>query len=462
MSAPPADERPTGLAVSPRRRALRVGGLVTRSLWRRLVLAIRIRLTSAARRRRLAERARIQSAEEVARVLGELKGALMKVGQIMSLTTEALPPAARAALSSLRRAAPPMTFDLARGVLESELGGDLSTVFRRFDEAPIAAASIGQVHRAVLRDGREVAVKVQYPGVDAAIESDLALLDTLGVFAGFAGPNLDRKALLDEIATLLRGELDYRQEAAHQAAFAEFWGGHPLIRIPPVVPELSRRRVLVQGFARGLTYDDFLAVARPAERQLAARVLTDFTFDSLFRHRVFHGDPHPGNYLFAEDGGVIFLDFGCVRAFDDGFLAALRALLRAVVADDRAGFDGALRALGMGSESPETVDRLWIFFAYHFEPLRHDGLFTYDRAYARRAREVVHLSELRRLGLARELVVFNRISFGFNALMVDLEAAGNFHRIHRRYLDPAGDHPPALALAGLDLPPRFLSSAAGA
>lgn len=452
-------ERPTGLAVSPRRRALRVGGLITRSLWRRLVLGVRIRLASAARRRRLAERARIESAEEVARVLGELKGAVMKVGQIISFTADALPPAAQAALSSLQRAAPPMRFDLARGVIERELGGDLSRFFRRVDEDPVAAASIGQVHRAVLLDGREVAVKVQYPGVDAAIEADLRLLDTLGLFAGFASPNLDREALLDEVSTLLRGELDYRQEAAHQAAFAAFWDGHPLIRVPAVVPELTRKRVLVQAFVRGLPYRDFLAVARPRERQLAARVLSDFTFDSLYRRRLFHGDPHPGNYLFGADGGITFLDFGCVRPFDDRFLDALRGLLRSVVEGDRPAFEAALRGLGMlRGEGDVPIERVWDFFAYHFEPLRRDAAFTYDADYARRARDVLHLSALRRLGLARELLVFNRISFGFNALMVDLGATANFHAIYRRYLDPDGDHPPALADAGLALPARFVSS----
>jgi len=457
--SPPPAERPTGLTLSPRGRALRIGGLMTRSLWRRLVLAVRIRLASAARKRRLTERARIESAEEVARVLGELKGALMKVGQIISFTADDLPPAARSALSSLQRGAPPMRFELARGVIESELGGDLSRFFRRFDEAPVAAASIGQVHRAVLHDGREVAVKVQYPGVDVAIEADLKLLERIGLFAGFASPNVDRAELLDEVSTLLRGELDYRQEAAHQQAFAELWRGHPLIRIPTVVPELTRTRVLCQQFVRGLEYRDFLAVARPRERQLAARVLSDFVFDSLYRRRLFHGDPHPGNFFFAEDGGVIVLDYGCVRPFDDRFLIALRGLLRTVVERDRGGFADALRLMGMlRGDAPVPLDRVWAFFEYHFEPLRDDAVFTYDRAYADRAHEVLRLAELRRLGLPRELLVFNRISFGFNALMVDLGASANFHRIYRRYLDPEGDHPPALADAGLELPERFRSS----
>ncbi len=453
-----SDSRPTGLTISPRRRALRIGGLITRTLWRRLMLRIRIRLSSAARRRRLAERGQIRSAEEVTRVLGELKGAVMKLGQIISFTADALPPAARGALSSLQRAAPPMSFELARGVVEAELGGDLARFFRRFEPAPIAAASIGQVHRAVLHDGREVAVKVQYPGVDQAIESDLALLDKLGFFAGFASPNLDRRALLDEVTALLRGELDYRQEAEHQAAFGAFWAGHPFIRIPAVVGELTRQRVLCQEFVRGLGYREFLAVSQPAERQLAARVLLDFTFDSLYRRRLFYGDPHPGNYLFAADGGITFLDFGCVRRFEPPFLDALRGLLRSVVEDDRSAFDGALRALGMLDADASASAAVWAFFVYHFEPLLTDAPFTYDAEYAARARDVLHLSELRRLGLARELLVFNRISFGLNALMVDLEATANFRRIYRRYLYPSSDSPPALADLGVPLPPRFLTS----
>src|SRR5438128_10798602 len=209
------------------------------------LMRIRGRVATSEERARLEERSAIRTAEDVANVLGGMKGAIMKAGQMLSFVAEGLPPEAQAALATLQADVEPMAPSLAEGVVRTELGDDPEHLFLDWNPVPVAAASIGQVHKAVMPDGRIVAVKVQYPGVDKAIKSDLDNAELLyGLFASFALKNMDVKALVDELRARIADELDYRLEARQQAELADIYRGHPFIHVPDVVGERSSRRVL--------------------------------------------------------------------------------------------------------------------------------------------------------------------------------------------------------------------------
>src|SRR5438477_6321610 len=239
-------------------RQLRVWRLTARRGVHWGIVNLRGRRATEEERARLEERFAIKTGQDVAEVLGGMKGAIMKAGQMISFVAEGLPPEAQAALATLQADVPPMVPSLAESVVRAELGDDPDKLFLDWDPEPIAAASIGQVHKAVLHDGREVAVKVQYPGIDKAIKGDLDNAEMLyGLFASFALKNMDVKGLVDELRARMYDELDYTLEARLQAEFAAMYRGHPFVHVPDVVPELSTRRVLVSDWVDGMTWAEF-------------------------------------------------------------------------------------------------------------------------------------------------------------------------------------------------------------
>ncbi len=400
----------------------------------------------------------MQSAADVTQTMGQMKGVMMKVGQVLSFTSSALPDNAQRMLKSLQRDAPPMSRELARHVLEEELGHKQREV-AQFDDDPIAAASIGQVHRATLVSGRKVVFKLQYPGVDKAIEHDLRFAGGMMKRANAFFPNAQAEPVLEELVARIGEELDYQREAENQAAFAKAWDGHPFITVPAVVPHLSTKRVLCQEFCRGLTFDEFVERASSEEKSLAALVLSDFVFDSLYRFRMFNGDPHPGNYLFRADGGITFLDFGCTKYFSADTIGRVGAINRAILLGDRDSFDRLVHEIGIILPGrPYDREATWEFFRYHAAPFLKDEVFTFNDDYVDRAAEVMAPEKLRKFNLPPDIVLFNRITFGLNALFARLGASANFHRIYRRYFCyPDERHPPALAHIGVTLPERFLA-----
>lgn len=465
-----------GISTAMSSRALQVGGLASRSAARKAFLRMRQVMATKAQRDALEARYHLRTSTEVAAMMGQMKGVFMKLGQIASFARESLPPEARQALETLQKDAPPMAFALVREVVERELG-PIAERFVWFDERPLAAASIGQVHRARLRapnqgDGSgdggapaeiEVVVKVQYPGVDEAIRADLRFTQGLTALGSTFFRNTDTAAMVAELKARLEDELDYRREAENQRLFGAIWEGHPLIRVPRVHLSHSTSRVLTQDYAAGLSFNDFLAIADPDERRLAVRVLNDFVFDSMHFFGSFNGDPHPGNYLFHEDGGITFLDFGCVKRFEGPFLGQLRALNRAILERDEAAFEACLRATGIVLPGrPYDREASWAFFDYHARPFAKDAVFAFDEAYLREAAETMKLDNLRRFNLPPDLLLFNRITFGLNAIFERLGAAENFHRLYRRYLYPDEDVAPACADVGVDLPAKFLPARAWA
>ncbi len=289
-------------------------------------------VTPAERRAALDEQFAIRTAADVAKELGEMKGVLMKVGQLVSFIVEALPDEAQAALASLQADAAPMAPSLAAEVVREELGDEPERVFQVWEDLPIASASIGQVHRAVTTDGRHVAVKVQFPGVGAAIEEDLDGAELMyTMFSAMALTGLDARALVDELRARMREELDYRLEARNVAEFANHFAGHPWVRILSLVPELSATRVLTTEWVDGMPWDQFVATAPAETKQRAGEVIWRFGQHAVHRLRAFNGDPHPGNYRFHHDGSVTFLDFGLVKRWDPGEWERLEPSLDAIV-----------------------------------------------------------------------------------------------------------------------------------
>jgi len=443
---------PGGLPSGRLRRLARVGRLSARLATSSAGARVR-RLFAGRERRQEQEQARRQrDARAVAEAMGEMKGVLMKLGQMLSFVTDAVPPEYRAALASLQTQAPPLGFGAVRDVVERELGAPLERAFARFDPRPIASASIGQVHRARLPGGEPVAVKVQYPGVAEAIGADLANASVLYRALGMFYPALDPGPVVEELRARVGEELDYRREADNQAAFAELYREHPFIRVPRVVGSHSGARVLTSELAHGRGLAD-LAGADAEERNRLAEILYRFVFGSIIRFAVFNGDPHPGNYLFGERD-VIFLDFGCVKRFPDPMIASWSGLVRAHLEGRRGDFRALATELGfVPGDSPLDTEILYEYFAYFYEPFREDRVFTFDGEYNSRSLAMVFRPQgkfagfARRLNMPPDFLFVNRIQWGVYSILAGLGATGNWHRIHREYL--YGD-PPSTELGRLD------------
>jgi predicted unusual protein kinase regulating ubiquinone biosynthesis (AarF/ABC1/UbiB family) len=436
-------------------RGLLVGRFVGRRLLRRAWMRVRMVFASRKRKQALAEQTQIQSAAEAAQLLGGMKGVFMKLGQIVSFAHDALPDQAKAALQGLQKDAPPMSFDLVRGVMEQELGGDLSQRFKHVDEQPIAAASIGQVHRAKLRDGSDVVVKVQYPGVDAAITGDLAALDKMAGMVGMINRAVDFPAVLAELRARILDELDYSLEGKNQALFKKLWEGHPKIRVPRVFPEHTTRRVLTQEFVRGFGFYDFVKAANDHEKRVASATIADFVFDSMFCHLVYNGDPHPGNYLFHDDGAVTFIDFGCVKRFHVESMTNLISFFRSILEGDRTTFDELVLRIGLVRPGRDwDREQMWTHWRYHLEPY-WSAEFAFSEDYLARGREVMSPKNTKDMNLPPDLLFFTRITFGLNAIAQQLGSRGQFNKSARRHFYIGEDHPTALGLVGVEIPERF-------
>jgi predicted unusual protein kinase regulating ubiquinone biosynthesis (AarF/ABC1/UbiB family) len=288
------------------------------------------------------ERRHLEAAEQIVTALGTMKGAAMKLGQVMSFLDVGLVPEEhreefQRKLGALRDAAPKVRFSDMRKVIESELEAPLNTNFAEFDQEPIAAASIGQVYRARLHDGRLVAVKVQYPGVAAAVRADMQNLGMILRLMKRIAPGLDVKATAEEIRSRIGDELDYELEASNQRALARIFRGHPFIVVPDVVTSLSREKVMVSEFVDGAGFDTFKN-ADEATRNRVAEIVFRFYFGCMYRHRQFSGDPHPGNFLLLEDGRMAFLDFGLFKVMP-------RNLIELELETQRAGHEGDAQRL---------------------------------------------------------------------------------------------------------------------
>ena len=391
----------------------------------------------AERKEELSRAREFKTAQQVATELGNMKGALMKVGQMASYLDDGLPEPMRLALSQLQSNAPPMAVELVRIELERELGKPMSEIFVEFDDEPIASASIGQVHRAIIRlaDGTEraVAVKVQYPGVAEAIDADLRTADLLGAMLAFGFKSLNPEDMVAEIKDRLREELDYKREAANQQMFIDFYKGHPFIHVPEVFHEFSTGRILMTELVAGHSFAEVCEWSQE-QRDMAGEAIFRFVFRSLYRFRAFNGDPHPGNYIFHGDGKVSFLDFGLIKHFTVEEMHMFQSMVKAAVLDhDMDKYRRVIEDAGMLQlDAPFTTQEAGDYFAHFYEPVRESRDMEWSTTYAT---SIVRHTFDRTSPIAqyatvpKSFVFIQRINLGLYAVLGQLRSRGNYRRI---------------------------------
>jgi predicted unusual protein kinase regulating ubiquinone biosynthesis (AarF/ABC1/UbiB family) len=382
------------------------------------------------------------AAKQAAEVLGHLRGLAAKVGQMASYVDGFVPEAHResyeTALRGLRAAAPHSSPRAIRHVVEQELSAPIDRLFSEWEEVPFASASIGQVHRARLFDGRLVAVKVQHPGIERAIDADLKNASVLETLVGALGPKaLDSRRMYTEIAQRIREELDYRLEAERQGMFARVHAGDPTIRVPAVIAERSARRVLTMEFMRGHDLE-WAADQTPELRADFARTLWRFVFRGNLVGGLFNADPHPGNYLFNADGEIAFLDYGCVQPIRPERLRRARALHVAARGRDEAAFRAQCVALlgtrGGGYEdaavahsrlsmaplfsSPFHMTREFVTQMVHSVLSLKEQLFAKDRSF---------------VPLPEGLLFMNRLQFGFYSVLARLDVSVDYCEVEEAF-----------------------------
>ena len=374
-----------------------------------------------------------RTAEQVFRVLGELKGGALKLGQALSIFEAALPPEIaapyRATLTRLQESAPPLPAATVHRVLAADLGARWRSEFAEFGDRPAAAASIGQVHRAIWKDGREVAVKIQYPGAGQALSSDFTQLSRIGRLFGVLMPGLDMRPMLDELRARVVEELDYRLEASAQQAFADGYAGDPDIVIPNVVARTDH--VLVTEWLGGTPLADVIAAGTKEQRNRAGMLLVRFLFSGPARVGLLHADPHPGNFRLLPDGRLGVLDFGAVDRLPDGLPLIFGRMLWLVHNDgDLQTVEQELREHGFLRPGVSVdLDELRAFLGPLAEPSEGDT-FAFSREWMRS--EALRITDLRSANVARRLnlppsyVLIHRVSTAGIGVLCQLECTGDF------------------------------------
>lgn len=386
----------------------------------------------------------LETAEKMVDALGQLKGAAMKIGQLASfIDTEFLPPEYRELyqekLSGLRSSAPPMPWKDVRKVLEEEWEEPPEDLFEEFEQEAAAAASIGQVHRARLPDGRRVAVKIQYPGVAKALRADMQNAGMIMRLAKALAPGLDAKAAAEELKARVLEELDYEYEAQNQRTFARAYRGHPFICVPDVITRLSRSRVLVSEWVEGMDFEDVKALPQ-SQRDRFGEIVYRFCFGSIYHLRHFNADAHPGNYVWMEDGRVAFLDFGMTKQLDNDQIELEIVAVRAVLDEDPERLREALAELGFLAK-PKRVDAERLM--EHVRAV--GGWYLEDREVRIDAEYVMGVmtavtdprsefyAVMRRENLPANELMGRRMEFGVLAVLGQLGASRNWLRIGREW-----------------------------
>jgi predicted unusual protein kinase regulating ubiquinone biosynthesis (AarF/ABC1/UbiB family) len=386
----------------------------------------------------------LAAAERMVDTLGNMKGAAMKIGQLASfIDTEFLPEEYRELyqekLGDLRSSAPPMPWKKVSKVLEEEWAEPPEELFEEFEQEATAAASIGQVHRAVLPDGREVAVKIQYPGVADALRADMQNAGLILRMAKALAPGLDAKAAADELKERVLEELDYEYEAQNQRAFARGYRGHPFIHVPDVITRLSTERVLVTEWVEGMGFDEVKQLPQD-ERDRFAEIVFRFCFGSIYHLQHFNADAHPGNYILMPDGKVAFLDFGMTKHLDKDQIELEITALEAIFDNDPEELRVALHDLGF-LNNPQKVDAEQLM--EHVKVV--GGWYMEDREVMVDSRRVMDAiaavsdprSEfyrlMRRENLPANELMGRRMESGVLAVLGQLEAKRNWYRIGREW-----------------------------
>jgi len=368
--------------------------------------------------------AAVATAKKLVERMGQLKGLVMKAGQIASYMPGTLPPAAQEVLAGLQAHSTPMAYSRIVEVLRAEFGD--SSPFESFDEVPFASASIGQVHRAT-HAGAPVAVKIQYPGIEDAIRSDLKMVSVIARLLMVGSP-IDGSALAGELRERLLEECDYQREAKSQELFARLLADVPGASVPAVVAARSSRRVLTTSFVDALPLG---ALTDQAVRDRAGQIIFRACFALIFHRCIYNADPHPGNYLVAPGGAVTFLDFGCVRRFDPKMIATWRAMAGAILDGDRPKFVDEFRALGfVGKAKGFDWDYQWAAMRELYRPYL-EPTFRYEPELVRKSFGLLMFDNPNRFRLAMppEWLFLNRLQWGLNAVLAQLRATGPWRAI---------------------------------
>lgn len=382
------------------------------------------------------------AAERAAEVLGTLRGVAAKVGQMASYVDGIVPEGQRDAyehaLRKLRDQAPTSTSAEVRALVERELGAPIAELFRDWEDAPIASASIGQVHRARLTDGRVVAVKVQHTGIVQAVESDLrnaGMLETL--IGSTLGKGVDSRRMLEEVKARFREELDYRLEAQRQNEFGRLFADDPRIVIPQIILQRSSARVLTSEFVEGWNLER-AATLTEDERRAYAEALWRFVFKGNLVLGMFNADPHPGNYIFQADGRIAFLDFGCVQPIDPGRIGPARALHRAAIERDEQAFAEQVKVI-METRGGQYEELAIAYSRRCFEPL-FASPYRVTRDYVRELvtgigamKQVLFKKGGNFVPLPRGMLFMNRLQFGFYSVLARLDVSADYAAVERAF-----------------------------
>jgi predicted unusual protein kinase regulating ubiquinone biosynthesis (AarF/ABC1/UbiB family) len=422
--------------------------------------------------RALAKR-QLETAEQIVAALGTMKGAAMKLGQVMSFLDVGLVPEEyreefQAKLAELRDAAPKVAYKDMKKVIEGEYGEPIEQVFETFDPVPIAAASIGQVYKARLHDGRDVAVKVQYPGVAQAVRADMQNLGIILRLMKMVAPGLDPKAMGDEIRSRIDEELDYELEAQNQRALARLFRGHPFIVVPDVMTKLSHEKVIVSEFVHGRGFEELKQLPQ-AERDRLGEIVYRFYFGCMYRHHQFSGDPHPGNSLLLDDGRMVFLDFGLFKRIPAAIAEFELQIQRLAKAGDGQALIDHLHAGGFIAKpeyyTPEGIlaqvqDMTWWYLTD--EEIALTPEIATEVMIEMSDPRSSHFAKMRHETLPPDHLFGRRLEMLTLAVMSQLRSRGNWHRIAREWIygdEPVTElgrqeaefyaaHPPAAVLRG--------------
>jgi predicted unusual protein kinase regulating ubiquinone biosynthesis (AarF/ABC1/UbiB family) len=369
------------------------------------------------------------------RELDQMKGMAMKVGQILSYFDGVLPEDAQRAFQKLQRGSEPVALGIMMEALEAGLGQSPDSLFESMDPTPVASASIGQVYRAQY-EGRSVAVKIQYPKIRETMEADFKHIGRISRLASLATA-VDGLAITEDLRDRIVAECDYSLEAKNQRAFCTAFKDDPFVRIPGVVAERSAPRVLTTEWCEGQDFYTFVEQSSPAQRQQAARTLMRFAYRSLFEFGRLNADPHPGNYLFPDGEEVVFLDFGCVRAFEARFVETERSLMRVILDNDRPGFRQAVLDTEMVPKPRKfDFDQHWEMMRYVYEPY-YSTDFTFTVEYLKRGQVYMGPgnSNLRKIAIPPPWIWVQRLQWGLHAVLTKLGAKGSFQESMREIID---------------------------
>lgn len=426
-------------------RALKLGKLATQVTGS----AIKAQLSRRSEEQTAMATAAIKNARQIVDVMGQMKGAAMKVGQLLSADPDLVAPEFADHLAKLQSQSPPMEFTTVQRQIERALDRPLPDVFRYFDPQPLGSASIGQVHRATLFDGRDVAVKVQYPGVVASLDADLKNLASVLKLGRVFMTKERADGFVQEARDAILSEADYRAEGEQLARFRELFAGREGVRVPAPVLEHTRETVLVMELVEGRKLDDALAdIADPEERdRLVARFVETFVF--MFHDlQLLHADPHPGNFMLDTRGNVVFLDFGCVRSFDPALTDGVLQLLIAYWEGDMRKLSDLYRQLGFGREGM-TMPSEAVLREYHdliLEPIRERAPFNFSewtihgriRAFLRSNLEFLKLVP------PPELLLYLRVLAGVKGMLTRVDARINVRAIGEACCLRRGFVPPGM------------------